>query len=72
MTPEPDARVVDDKMAEARERAERIGGAISGNAESEAVNATGRQKTTNGKSRGNGDDTIADASLSGNDRKNDA
>jgi hypothetical protein len=50
----PDAGVVDDKMAEARERAERI--------QQENGDAGDQAKA---KAKGNGDDDIEDAALSG-------
>jgi hypothetical protein len=77
--PEPDARVVDDKMAQARKRAGRIqNDAAPDKASTEAIDTEDRQKeraTTdkeNDKSRGNGDDAIEDAAVSGQpDKKED-
>jgi hypothetical protein len=71
---DPDAGVVDDKTAEACERAGRIekdARTPSNRAQDAAVDTEGRQRerdavrSESGKSRGNGDDAIEDASLSG-------
>jgi hypothetical protein len=71
---DPDAGIVDDKMAQARERAGRIekdAGTTSNKAQDAAVDTEDRQserdavRSENGKSRGNGDDAIEDGSLSG-------